>query len=263
MYILLLLLSVSTAFACLNDAIVIRRSSGISINSNGNNSGTATQKVNIPVNFNGKWGCWEQEGGLTFDVKEKSRSMTVIVPKSKFEDLPGRTASYAYLRKDAAGNVDIDIATFVCIGNTVIAAETYSGDIASARMLQNMDVQVNSTFATGMAAAQLGRQREEMARRLGRTNELPGGIQEFFEENFRGQWSTLEKYDVMVPSVYLGSSMRSPLANLSSSYNTRVLTKSACSSEFEAVMAPLKFDRLRSPEGMRVRVKKGNLLLTW
>lgn len=256
MYIFLLILSISAAFACQNDAIVISRRTGISINSNGNNSGTATQKVNIPVRFNGKWGCWEQEGGLTFDVKEKSRSMTVIIPKSKFKDLPGRTASYAFLRKDELGRVDLDIATFVCMGDTVVAAETYSGDVDGARMIQNVDVQINTTFSTGAAAAQL-------SRRLGRTNEMPGGLQEYFEEKFTGQWSALEKYDVMVPSVYLGASMRSPLSNLSSSYNTRVVTKSACSAEFESIMAPLRFENLRIPKGIRTRVKKGNLVLSW
>lgn len=189
--------------------------------------------------------------------------MTIIVPKSKFEGIPGRAASYAYLRKDAAGSIDIDIATFVCIGSTVIAAETFSGDIAQARMLQSIDGEVRTVFATGAAAAELNRQRSEMARRLGRTNELPGGIQEYFEENFKGDWSELEKYDLMVPSVFLSTSMKSPLANLSSSYNTRVLTKSACSPEFERVMAPLKFGQLSIPTGMKAKIKKGNLLISW
>lgn len=263
MYIFLILFSITAAFACRNDQISIVRRTGISINSNGNHSGGVTQKVNIPVQYEGQWGCWEQEGGLTFDVKNKKRSMTVIIPKSEFEKLPGRSVSYASLRKDDSGTIEMDIATFVCLGSTVVSSETFSGSIFQAMMLQNLDAQVSTTFATGIAADNLNRYREELARQNGRMTEMPGGLQEYFEKNFHGQWSKLEKYDVMIPSVYLGTSMQSPLSHLTSSYNTRVLTKSACSPEFEAVMAPLRFENLKKPDGMKAKIKNGNLLLNW
>lgn len=263
MNILLLFLTISTSFACLNDAIVIRRRTGISIGSNGNHSGSASHSVNIPVNFNGKWGCWEQQGGLGFDVKPKSRSMTVVVPKSKFQDLPGRTTSYAFIKKGENDLVEIDIATFVCVGNNVVAAETYEGDILKAQMLQSLSAEVSTTFATGAAAANLGRYREDMMRRFGKKTELPGELEVFFNQNFKGLWSKLEQYEMMVPSVYLTASMRTPLSNLQANYNTRVLTKSACSPEFESVMAPLRFENLKLPQGMKSKVKKGNLLINW
>lgn len=263
MNILILFLTIASSFACQNDAIVIRRSTGISIGSNGNHSGSADHRVNIPVNYKGKWGCWEQQGGLTFDVKPKSRSMTVIIPKSKFKDLPGRTRSYAFLKKNSSGLVEIDIATFVCVGNNVVAAETYEGDIHKAQMLQNIQMQVSTSFSTGVAAANLNLYREEMMRRLGKKTELPGELETFFTENFTGLWSKLEEYDLMVPSVYLTASMRTPLSNLQASYHTKVLTKSACSPEFEVVMAPLRFENLKFPNGMKTKIKKGNLLISW
>ncbi len=71
MYSLILLISISAAFACQNDAISIVRRTGVSINSNGNYSGTTAHKINIPVQFEGNWGCWEQEGGLSFKVQDK------------------------------------------------------------------------------------------------------------------------------------------------------------------------------------------------
>lgn len=263
MNILLFLLTIASSFACFNDAIVIRRSTGISIGSNGTHSGSAAQSVNIPVNFNGKWGCWEQKGGLAFDVKPKSRSMTVIIPKSKFQDLPGRTTSYAFLKKSSEGLVEIDIATFVCVGNNVIAAETYEGDVQKAQMLQSLSTQVSTSFSTGVAAANLNRYREEMMRRLGKKTELPGELEAFFNQNFTGLWSKLERYDLMVPSVYLTASMRTPLSNLQANYHTKVLTKSACSPEFESIMAPLRFENLKLPQGMKSKMKKGNLLINW
>ncbi len=255
MYILLFIFALSSAFACQSDQISIVRRTGISINNNGNHSGTATQKVNMPVKFEGNWGCWEQEGGLSFDVKEKKKSLTVIIPKSSFEKIPGRTVSYAALRRDS-GILEMDIATFVCLGSTVVASETFSGTILDAMVLQSMDVQVSTIFATGIAAQNL--QRADR-----RKQDMPGALQEYFERNFHGQWSQLERYDVMVPSVYLGSSMKTPLSNLTSTYNTRVVTKSACSPEFELIMSPLRFENLRLPDGLKAKVKKGNLQITW
>lgn len=263
MYIFIILFSIFSAFACRTDQISIVRHTGLGANTNGNHSGMAAQKVNIPVNFEGNWGCWEQEGGLTFDVTAKSRKMTVIVPKSSFEKLPGRTMSYASLKKNNSGLVEMDIATFVCIGNNVIAAETFSGNVMNAMMLQSMDVQVSTVFATGVAAANLNQQREDMARRYGRRTELPGNLQKYFEENFHGNFAQLERYEMMVPSVYLSTSMKTPLSSLTSSYHTRVLTKSACSPEFEAVMSPLLFSNLEMPQGMKAKLKKGNLLISW
>ncbi len=189
--------------------------------------------------------------------------MTVIIPKSAFEKLPGRTVSYASFKHQADGNVEMDIATFVCIGTNVIASETFSGNVHNARVLHNMSVQVSSTFATGIAAANLNRRREELAYQNGLRTEMPGGLQEYFESNFHNQWSQLEKYDLIVPSVYLGASMKTPLSNLTSSYNTRVLTKSACSPEFEAIMEPLRFENLKTKKGLKAKVKKGNLIINW
>lgn len=263
MYILILIFSVFSALACQTDQISIVRRTGLGANSNGNHSGMTSQKVNIPVQFEGKWGCWEQQGGLSFDVTEKKREMTVLVPKSSFKKLPGRTMSYAYVNHSESGMVEMDIATFVCIGDNVIASETFSGSVMNAMALQSMDMRVTTVFATGAAAANLNQQREEMARRLGRRTELPGNLQKYFQENFHGNFAQLEKYELMVPSVYLSSSMRTPLSSLTSSYNTRVLTKSACSQEFEAVMAPLLFKNLILPNSMKAKLKKGNLILSW
>ncbi len=263
MYILILIFSVFSALACQTDSISIMRRTGFGANSNGNHSGLASQKVNIPVRFEGTWGCWEQEGGLSFDVTAKSRKMTVLIPKSSFEKLPGRSMSYAYVKQSESGILEMDIATFVCIGNNVIASETFSGSVMNAIALQSMDARVSTVFATGIAAANLNEQREEMARRQGRKTELPGSLRKYFEDNFHGNFAALEKYELMVPSVYLSSSMRTPLSSLTSSYNTRVLTKSACSPEFEAVMAPLLFKNMILPVGVKAKLKKGNLLLSW
>lgn len=262
MYIFLFILSVFSALACQEDQIAIIRRHGLSINSNGNHAGNSSQKVNVPVQYQGTWVCWEQEGGLSFDVKDKSNSLTVFIPKSSFKNLPGRTVSYALISK-VDSTVQMDLATFVCLGDQVLSAETFSGTVAQARALQQMDVQVSTVFATGAAAAQLERQRAELERRFGRSSDLPGGLETFFEETYRGPWDKLEKYDVMVPTIYLSSRMQSPLGDLSSSYHTRVLTKSACSPEFELAMAPLRFEKLAIPEGMRAKVKKGNLELRW
>lgn len=263
MYILILIFSVFSVLACQTDGISIVRRTGFRANSNGNHSGMASQKVNIPVLFQGTWGCWEQEGGLSFDVTAKSRKMTVLVPKSSFEKLPGRSMSYAYVNKSESGILEMDLATFVCVGNNVIASETFSGNVMNAMALQSMDMRVSTVFATGIAAANLNQQRDEMARSQGRRTELPGNLRKYFEENFHGNFATLEKYELMVPSIYLSSSMRTPLSSLTSSYNTRVLTKSACSPEFEAVMAPLLFKNMVMPTGVKAKIKKGNLQLSW
>lgn len=262
MYIFILILSIASAFACQENQVSIVRRSGIGIGSNGRHSGNASQKVNVPVRFEGKWGCWEQEGGLSFDVKEKSNTLTVLIPKSSFKDIPGRTKSYALLSK-VGSTVQMDIATFVCLGNQVLSAETFSGTVAEARVLQDLDAQVSTVFATGIAAQNLERQREEMAQRFGRSSELPGGLQKFFEESYTGSWAPLENYDVMVPTIYLSARMNTPLGSLSSSYHTRVLTKSACSPEFESVMSPLSFEKLGVPEGIKVKFKKGQLVLSF
>ena len=262
MYILFLLFSVATAFACQNDAIVISRSTGFGWGSNGDHAGSTHQKVNVPVLYEGKWGCWVQEGGLSFEVKEKSRKMTVILPKATIQDLPARATSYAMLRNEN-GSVQMDIANFICLGDHVLSSETFSGSATEARMLQELDGQISSVFATGAAAANLSRQREEIARRLGRSSDLPGGLQDYFEENYQGSFTELENYEIFVPSIYLGTNMSSPLSKLSSSYHTRVLTKSACSPQFESIMAPYRLDQLKLPVGIKAKLKKGNLLLSW
>lgn len=262
MFILIFLTTVLSAFACQTDAIRVVRSTGVGANSNGNSSGYAHQRVSIPVRFEGQSGCWEKIGGLSFEVKDKSRTMTVLTPKSSFNNLPGRVMNYALLKK-TGGQLELDIASFVCLGNFVLAAETYRGSVEEARALQQLDMQVSTVFATGAAAANLARHREELARRFGRTSDLPQNLQEYFEERFQGSWSALEHYEVWVPSIYLSSNFRSPLASLESSYHTRVLTKSACSPEFEAVMAPLRYENLKLPSGVRSKLKKGNLQISW
>ncbi len=262
MYILLIILATLSSFACRNDQVSMVRSSGFGFDTTGNNYGGVRQKVNIPVRFEGEWGCWEQVGGLSFNVEEKKREITVIIPKSKFEDFPGRTMSYAFLSKSVDG-VKMDVATFVCAGSTVLSAETYSGDVKNAKILENIDSEVSMVFATGAAAEAIARREEETNRRLGRRTELPGGLEDFFNQNFQGEWSELEKYDLLVPAVYLGANMKSPLSNLSASYSTRVITKSACSPEFESTMAPLKFDSLKMPEGLKVKTKRGDLVIKW
>lgn len=262
MYVFILILSIASAFACQNDQISIVRRTGIGGSSNGRHSGNASHKVNVPVRFEGKWGCWEQEGGLSFDVKEKSNSLLVIIPKSSFQNIPGRTKSYAHLSKNGS-NVQMDIANVTCLGDQVLSLETFSGSVAEARVLQNLDAQVSTVFAIGIAARNLEEQREEMARRFGRGSELPGELEKFFEDRFNGSWSQLDHYDVMVPTIYLSARMSTTLGSLSASYHTRVLMKSACSPEFEAVMAPLSFEKLIVPQGMKAKVKKGQLLLQW
>ena len=51
------------------------------------------------------------------------------------------------------------------------------------------------------------------------------------------EWSQLEEVAVSTPSVFLSTSMTSPLANLDTEFSTLVATKGACSSEFEKVMS--------------------------
>ena len=268
------LLSSALSLACDNSALVVRRSSGFSIGSTGAQSGQVAQTVNIPVYADGQWGCWEQQSGIAFDVKENKNLVTIIPPKAKFKNLRGRLMSYALVAREGSA-LQLDVASFVCVGDEVLSAESFSGTVAQARMLESLRMEVRTSFATGVAARNLAeaeRQRRAQLRAvyvgLGYEvkdieTELPGGLEAYFQQRYQGDWKSFEERSTRVPSVFLSSDVRSNLSSLSGSYTTVLLTRGACSREFEAVMAPLRFERLRLPEGIRSKLKKGNLELRW
>lgn len=262
MYILFIFLSIASAFSCDPHTLRVKRSTGLGFWTGGK-SDRIQHKVEVPVNYNnGEWGCWAQEGKLSFSTNLKRKRITIKIPKSSFVNLPARVTSYAKVDRSNLG-IDFDVATFVCLGETVLAVEAFSGTILDAKRLEDLSVQQNTTFATGVAAAHLREARARAERAFGKKNEMPPRLEAFLLKNTQGDLRSYERFDGFVPSVYMGYDLDTPLSNLSAIYTTRVLTKSACSHEFEAVMSPLRIENLTVPKGVEKRIRGGNVELRW
>tara|TARA_R110000868_G_scaffold143075_22_gene360840 strand:- start:3167 stop:3967 length:801 start_codon:yes stop_codon:yes gene_type:complete len=253
----------SAAFACNTGAVMITRETGFGFNSNGNHNGGVTHTVNIPVTVAGKRGCWEQKGALSFDVKDDENQVSILIPKAKFKKIPdARLMSYVMVSKIGDG-LDLEVATIACAGQSVLSIEAFEGNVQQARVLQEISVSASTVFATGAAAANIARRQEALRQMYGQRSIIPTKLSQYFEDNFTGVFEQLESSLVRLPSVYLGFSMETPLASLNASYSTIITAKSACSREFEQIMAPFRIESTHIPEGVKAKIKKGNLRLTW
>lgn len=253
----------SAIFACNTGAVMITRESGFGFSSSGSHNGGVTHTVNIPVTVAGKRGCWEQKGGLSFDVKDDENQVSILIPKAKFKKIPdARIMSYVMVSK-VGDSLDLEVATIACAGQSVLSIEAFEGSVSQARVLQELSMNVSTVFATGAAAANIARRQEALRQMYGKRDIIPSKLSQYFEDNFTGVFEQLESSLVRLPSVYLGFSMDTPLASLNATYTTIITAKSACSKEFERVMAPFRIETTKIPEGVKGKIKKGNLRLTW
>lgn len=262
MYILFILLSIASAFSCDPHALRVKRNTGLGFWTGGR-SDRVKHKVEVPVRYNnGEWGCWEQEGKLSFSTNFTGKRVTIKIPKSSFNNLPARVTSYAKVDRSSLG-VDFDVATFVCLGETVLSVEAFSGTLLDAKRLEDLSRSSEMTFATGIAAANLRESRERIERSFGKRTELPPRLEAYLMSKTNGELGDYDHFDGFVPSVYMGYDLDTPLSSLSATYTTRVLTKGACSQKFEAVMSPLRIENLKVPKGVGKRLRAGNVELRW
>mgnify|MGYP003691885931 FL=1 len=148
------------------------------------------------------------------------------------------------------------------MGSEVVSVEAFEGDISEAKVLSELSFQSSMVFSAGAAARSMAQRQEAMRRQFGKRNELPSTMQAYLEENLT-EWSKLEEMAVSTPSVFLSTSMRSPLANLDTEFSTLVATKAACSFEFEKVMAPFSLEKLKLPNGVSGKIRRNKLKLSW
>lgn len=260
---LVLALFSQVTLACNSGAIIISRETGFGFSSSGTHNSNINQNVNVPVFVDGKSGCWEQRGGLGFNVEEKKREMSITVPKAKFKNIPNaRIDSYAVIERHE-NNLYASIATFVCSGESVLSVEAFEGSVMEAKALQRISTRSSTVLATGTAASHLAANRDSLLRLYGKRSELPVAFEKYLEESLQGNWGEIERHSIERPSVYLGASMRTPLSSLDASYSTVVATKAGCSKEFRALMSAFRFEKLQVPEGVSAKYRRGKLELTW
>lgn len=257
-----ILLSISSYAGCNPNVLEISRSTGFGFSSSGSHNGSVRHVVKLPLTVDGKNGCLEQEGELSFEVEEDKNKLNIIFPKASFKKISnGRTKNYVLI-KQQNGRTYFEVANFVCVGSEVVSVEAFEGDISEAKILSELSFQSSMVFSTGAAARHMAQRQEALRRQFGKRNELPTTMQAYLEENLL-EWSKLEEIAVSTPSVFLSTSMRSPLANLDSEFSTLVATKAACSSEFEKVMEPFSIERLNLPEGISGKFRRNKLKLRW
>lgn len=254
--------SISAYAGCSSDVLEISRSTGFGFSSSGSHNGSVKHVVKLPLIVNGRSGCLEQEGELSFEVEENKNKLNIIFPKASFKNVEnGRTQNYVFIKQEL-DRTYFEVANFVCVGSEVVSVEAFEGDISEAKVLSELSFQSSMVFSAGAAARSMAQRQEAMRRQFGKRNELPSTMQAYLEENLT-EWSKLEEMAVSTPSVFLSTSMRSPLANLDTEFSTLVATKAACSFEFEKVMAPFSLEKLKLPSGVSGKFRRNKLKLSW
>lgn len=171
LFVVLLLTLTNEAFAKCNSnaiGIVHERGFGISFGS-GNQSASYQDKntVNVPITINGEQACFKKTSAFSMKSEtkkdRKAENVIVIKPmKSEFENIPSpHQKQYIFVEKNPISKLTkFHTMNFICAGEIPLSIDAVSDSVMAIELKTDpVEVQVSSTFATGAAADNLNRGR--------------------------------------------------------------------------------------------------------
>jgi hypothetical protein len=266
------------ALACRTDQVRIVRSSGLGLSIGGGNGafqGGVSQQIEIPLRVGAQSGCMTQRSGLDFEVVSKNGNfkgeVNIHPPQVEFKKVSGDVRTYIKLnyteKSEKLDSLSLDLVSFTCSGESVIAVESYSGNLKNAFQLQNFNMNVGMTIAIGAAARNLRSRREESKRALGYDTVITEQLLEELETRMNGvKLEDIETEIVSIPSVYLSLSLQVGEMNMANSFSTITATKYGCSKKFDSLMKDLRIENIKNQlknMPLKSKVKSKYIQLKW
>jgi sRNA-binding regulator protein Hfq len=143
-----LLTTQASAFHCNPYAIVFKKSSSAAFGVNSTYS--EDLNVSVPIQFQDHWGCYQNKQAFKLEKKQKKDFIQVdLTPQTtEFIDVPeASVGQYIHIDQNK-----IFVATFLCSGEKMIGHSSFSDFFLNLPAQKVQKLEVNHTFATGMAA---------------------------------------------------------------------------------------------------------------
>lgn len=208
--------------------------------------------VNIPFRYEGKMACFEQRSGLELVAERRRGKFTgeimVYTPQASFKNVDGEVKTFIDLDKLDNGAYEINMASFTCVDETVVAVEGYSGTIGDIIEMNDLTFSTSSSFylntMNNAASGSLSSYNEGRSS-FGYLNFLPQKLEQVFEERVRDlDIDVIQKIDYL-PTVITSRSLGFGAIKSNSTFSTLVNTKYGCTEHFSNIMSDLSLKKLK------------------
>ncbi len=159
LFVLFILPTLSHA-RCNSNAIGVIHQSGFGISFGGGESSAGSydkNTINVPLTIDGKQACFKKKTSYKIESKEKNK-MVISPMELDFENIPApHFKQYIFVQKKPDSlQTKIITMNFVCSGEIPLSTEAMTNSLFSIKASQEMEVNTSSTFASGVAAQNLG-----------------------------------------------------------------------------------------------------------
>jgi hypothetical protein len=241
-----LLISSVTAANCDSNSISVSRHTGFGLSFGGGNSSATSEdeaQVNLPVQINGRWGCFKQKSSLSIkgkNDKDRSAGVITISPiQAEAEDIPNFNTSAWLIVDQTESDFSFSVLNVVCAGEKVLSSESFSGSFKDVLIRQQQDINFSTrtVFATGIAAQNLQR------------NSMNSVIPEAFSrkiETFSDLNSNGTSDQATVPSLYMSSEGSSNIMEKRTEFRSgkRISKEILCQENFRSQMNEYSLEKL-------------------
>lgn len=271
LFMALCLIFTSEAFAkCNTQAIGVVHERGFGISFGGGSQSAGYQDkntVNVPLTINGEQACFKKSSAFTMKSEtkkdRKSENSIVIKPmKVEFENIPSpHQKQYIFVEKNPINKLTkFHTMSFICAGEIPLSIDAVSDSVMAIELqTDQVELQVNSSFATGAAADNLSR---------GRNNRTYSQETFDFFTKFYKEKTGLEMNQAMpcctdhkVPSIISDTSIRA-LAGvekaIASTFTTMATdVPNGCSNSFAETMKNYQLENYKQNDSLKdYRVRK-------
>ena len=260
----------SASFACRTDALIITNSSSFS------GSFKLSEKrvdydlidemytdVNIPFSYDNRRGCFKQKSGLEIVAKKKrgrfSGELEVFIPQVSFKNVDGKVRSYFDISGSESDTLQFDMVSFVCIGQTAIAAESYSGTIQDIVDMNNVQFSRGSSlfFSTVNNASSPLSNYNNKRQLYGYGNLIPKRMFESISTKVESLDHRIDDKLSTLPSIVLHNRMNFGSISKERTFSTVNTTLYGCTDEFDDLMKDYRLQSLpRKLNNTKIKYKK-------
>ena len=247
---LILVSSISSAFACRTDRMVYSRTTQYGISFGGNGGGVGfgqSYLAEIPVRYGNKVGCWQQKGNfeaeLEWNEKGRIKGEVILYPSiSKFKKVPGRTTTYLMVNDNSSDSrsIQIEALNFTCLGETVLSIQGYKGSVQDLAQTQDYSFKSSMNLRTGSLLAAFETQVQINDGKISTAGGQSDGLIPEFMARAGDNLQVLKKEDISTPKILASTNVQGPGFSYQSGFTTLTLlggTQYGCSEQFEQLMS--------------------------
>ncbi len=261
----------SASFACRTDALIIMNSRSFT------GSFKLSEKrvdydlvdemytdVNIPFSYDNKAGCFKQKSGLEIVAKNKRGQFTgeleVFTPQVSFKNVDGNVKSYFDISRAEDASLQFDMISFVCIGQTTIAAESYSGTMQDIVEMNNIPFSSGSSMffssvnnSSSSSVSNYNHERQI----FGYGNLIPTRMFEKIRTKVEDLDYKIDEKLSHLPTIILHNRMSFGSISRDHTFSTVNTTLYGCTEEFDDLMKDYKLKNLsRKINKTKIKYKK-------